>query len=162
MCHATHWNASTKLNLPHYQIISSMIKREMNSELYDGLIYVHKEAVNQQGYIKLTNADVNLFDTQVNFYPNNPKPVSLTVKQFLQGPEKVLAIEPTIDTEGSGMYRLIINNKDHDLAIKKIGELQLQLMKIKDTLPTMISSFKRFGLFPEVNGGPPICALLSD
>ena len=32
----------------------------MNSELYDGLIYVHQEAVNQQGYIELIDANVNL------------------------------------------------------------------------------------------------------
>ena len=65
-----------------------MIKREMNSELYDGLIYVHQEAVNQQGYIELTNADVDLFDTQVNFNPNNPQSVSLTVKNFSRDQEK--------------------------------------------------------------------------
>ena len=55
---------------------------------------------------------------------------------------------------------MITNNKD--LAIKKIGELQLHLMKEKDTLPTMISSFERFGSFPEVKGGPPIGASFRD
>ena len=49
----------------YYQIISKMIK--MNQELYDRMIYVHQEAVNKQGYIELTNADVDIFDTQVNF-----------------------------------------------------------------------------------------------
>ena len=147
---------------PYYQIISKMIKREMNSELYDRLIYVHQEAVNHQGYIELTNADVNLFDTQLNFLPDNPSSVPITVKQFLQGSEKILAIEPTINTEGSGTYCLIINNKDHDIAIKKIGKLQLQLIKAKDTSPTMISSLAWFQSYLEVNGGPPINASLSD
>ena len=31
---------------PYYQIISKMIEREMNQELYDRIIYVHQEAVN--------------------------------------------------------------------------------------------------------------------
>ena len=86
-----------------------MVKREMNSKLYDRLIYVHQEAVNQQGYIELTNADVNLFDTQLNFLLNDPRSVPITVKKFLQGSEKVLAIESTINTEGSGTYCLITN-----------------------------------------------------
>ena len=86
----------------------------------------------------------------------------ITVRKFLQGPGKVLAIEQTIDTEGSGKYRLIINNKDHAHSIKKIGELLVQLMKAKDTLPTMISSLARFLSYPEMNGGPPITASLSD
>ena len=85
-----------------------MAKREMNSELYDRLTYVHQEAVNQQGYIELTNADVDLFYTQLHFLPDNPTSVPIIVKKFLQGPGKVLAIEPTIDTEGSGTYRWII------------------------------------------------------
>ena len=57
---------------------------------------------------------------------------------------------------------MITNNKDHDLAIKKLGELQLHLMKEKYTIPAMISSFERFGSFPEVNSGPLIGASLSD
>ena len=130
---------------PYYQTISKMVKREMNSGLYDGLIYVHQEAVNQQGYIELTNVDIDLFDTLVNFHPKHPQSVSLTVKKFLQGPGKVLAIEPTIDTEESGTYRLITTNKDHDNTIKKLRELQIYLMKEKDTSPTMLSSFERFG-----------------
>ena len=73
---------------PYYQIISKMVKREMNSELYDGLIYVHQEVVNQQGYIELTNVDVNLFDTQLNFLLNNPTSVPLTVKNFSRDQEK--------------------------------------------------------------------------
>ena len=92
----------------------------MNSELYDRLIYVHQEAVNQQGYIEIMNANVDLFDTQLSFLPDNPTSVPITVKRFFQGPGKYLAIEPTIDTEGSGTFCLIINNKDNDLAIKKI------------------------------------------
>ena len=84
---------------PYYQIISRTIKREMKPELYDRLIYVHQEAVNQQGYIELTNVDIDLFDTLVNFHHKHPQSVSLTVGKFLQGPGKVLAIEPTIDTK---------------------------------------------------------------
>ena len=134
----------------------------MNKELYDRLIYVHQEAVNQHRYIELTNVDINLFDTLVNFHRKNPQSVPLTVKRFLQGPGKVLAIEPTVDTEGSRTQRLITNNKDHDIAIKKLGDLQIYIMKEKDTSPTMISSFERFGSYPEVNGRPPIGASMSD
>ena len=76
--------------------------------------------MNQQGYIELTNIDIDLYDTLVNFHPKHPQSVSLTVEKFLQGPGKVLAIEPTIDTEESGMYQLITNNKDHEIAIKKL------------------------------------------
>ena len=104
----------------YYQIMTKMMKRETNQESYDRIIYVHQEAVNQQGYIELTNADVDLFDTQVNFHLDNLTSVPLTVRKFLQGPGKVLAVEQTINTEGSGTYHLIINNKDHALAIKKI------------------------------------------
>ena len=32
---------------PYYQIISKIIKREMNQEFYDRIIYEHQEAVNQ-------------------------------------------------------------------------------------------------------------------
>ena len=102
MCPATAWNASTKLDLPYYQIISRTIKREMKPELYDRLIYLHQETVNQQGYIELTNVDIDLFDTLVKFHPKHPQSVSLTVKKILQGPERVQANEPTIDTEESG------------------------------------------------------------
>ena len=147
---------------PYYQIISKMIKRDMNQELYDRMIYVHQEAVNQQGYIELTNADVDLFDTQLNLFPDNLTSVPITVKKFLQGPEKVLAIEQTIDIEGSGKYLLIISNKDHSHSVKKIRELLVQLMKAKDTLPTMILSLARFLSYPEMNGGPTITASLND
>ena len=147
---------------PNYQTISEIIKREIKPELYDRLVYVHQEAVNHQGYIELTNVDVDLFDTLVNFHPKNPQPVPLTVKKFLQRPGKVLAIEPTIDTEESGTYQLITNNNGHDIAIKKLGELQIYLMKETDTSPTMISSFERFRLYLEVNGRPPIGASMSD
>ena len=147
---------------PYYQIISRSIKRDMDKELYDRLIYIHQEEVNQQGYIELTNVDTDLFDTLVNFHPKHPQSVSQTVKTFLQGPGKVLAIELTIDTEESGTYRLITNNKDHDIAIKKLRELQIYLMKEKDTSPTMISSFERFGAYLEVNGRPLIGDSTSD
>ena len=50
----------------------------MKPELYDRMIHLHKEAVNKQGYIKLTNVDVDLFETQVNFLQNNPKQVPIT------------------------------------------------------------------------------------
>ena len=116
------------------------------------MIHIHQGAVNKQGYTELTNADVGLFETQVNFFQNNPKSVPITVRKFLQGPGKVLAIEQTIDTEGSGKYLLIISNKDHSHSIKKIGELLVHLMKEKDTLPTMISSLARFLSYPEMNG----------
>ena len=86
----------------------------------------------------------------------------ITARKFLQGPGKVLAIEQTINKEEPGKYLLIISNKDHSHSIKKIGELLVQLMKAKDTLPIMISSITKFLLYPELDGGPPITASLSD
>ena len=94
----------------------------MKPELYDRMIHLYQDEVNKQGYIELTNIDVNLFETQMNFVQKNPNSVSITVRKFLQGPGKVLAIEQTIDTEESGKYLLIISNKDHSHSIKKIGE----------------------------------------
>ena len=88
-------------------------------------------------------------------FSNHLESVSITVKKFLQGQGKVLAIEPTIDTEDSGTYRLITYNKDHDVTINKLGVLQTHLMKEKKTNPTMITSFERFGKYIEVNGSPP-------
>ena len=86
----------------------------------------------------------------------------ITVRKFLQGPGKVLAIEQTIDTEDLGKYILIVSNKDHSHTIKKIGELLAHLKKEKDTLPTMRSSLAKFKSYPEMNGGPPITESLSD
>ena len=139
---------------PYYQIISKTIKRDMNKELYDRLLYVHQDEVNKQRYIEITNVHTDLFDTLVNF-SKHPQSVPGTVKKFLQGPGKVLAIEPTINTEESGTYKLITTNKDHDNTSKKLRELQMYLTKEKDTSPTIISSFGRFGAYLEVNGSPP-------
>ena len=133
----------------------------MNKELYERLIHLHQDEVNKQRYIEITNVHTDLFDTLVNF-SKHPQSVPVTVKKFLQGLGKVLAIEPTIDTEESGTYQLITNNKDHDIAIKKLGELQLHLTKEKGKIPTIISSFESVGSYPEVNGRPPIGDSMSD
>ena len=147
---------------PYYQLRPKKIKREMKPELYDRMIHLHQEVVNKQEYIELTSVDVDLFEAQVNFVQNNPKSVPITIRKFLQGPGKVLAIEQTINTEESGKHLLIISNKDHSHSIKKIGELLVHLMKEKDTLPTIISSLARFLSYPEMNGRPPITVSLSD
>ena len=56
---------------------------------------------------------------------------------------------------------MIVNNKDHPHATKKIGELLAYLYKEKDTLSTMKSSLARFNSYPEINGGPQITESLS-
>ena len=127
----------------------------MNHVLYDKLILLHQDEVNEQRYIEISNVNPDLFDTQVNFSKHHQS-IPTTVTKFLHGQGKVLAIEPTIDTKESGTYRLITNNKDHDITIKKLRELQTYLMKEKETNPTMITSFERFGTYIEVNGSPPI------
>ena len=77
------------------------------------------------------NIDADLFETQVNFVQNSPNSVSTTVRKFLRGPGKVLAIGQTINTEDLGKYILIVNNKNHPNTIKKIGELLAYLKKEK-------------------------------
>ena len=91
----------------------------------------------------------------MNFYPTNPQSEPYTVNKFLQGPGKVLAIEPTIDTEEFGTYRMITNNKDHDTRFIKLRDLQTYLMKEKEKNQTMISSLRIFGKYIEVIGSQP-------
>ena len=71
----------------------------MNPDLYDKLILRHQDEVNKQGHIVLINFGVDLFETRVNFAQNIPNSVPTTVRKFFHGPEKVLTIEQTIDTE---------------------------------------------------------------
>ena len=71
----------------------------MKQDLYDKLILRNQDEVKNQGYIVLTNIDVDLFETQVNFVKNLSNSVLITVRKFLHGPGDVLAIEQTIDTE---------------------------------------------------------------
>ena len=84
------------------------------------------------------------FEIQVNFAKHIPNSVPTSIRKFLYGPGKVLAIEPTSDTEDLGTYILIVSNKDYSHTFKKLGELLAYLDKEKDTLPTMISSLARF------------------
>ena len=91
---------------PYYQIIPKTVKRDMNKVLYDRLILLNQDEVNKQRFIDVTNVNPDLLDTLVNFHPNNPQSVPLTVKKFLHGLGKVLEIEPTINTEEHGTYRM--------------------------------------------------------
>ena len=133
----------------------------MNHVLYDKLILLHQDKVNEQRYIEILNVNPNLFETQVNFSKHHQS-IPITVTKFLHGKGKVLAIEPTIDTKESGTYRLITNNKGYETTITKLGELQTHLMNEKETNTTMITSFKRFGKYIEVNGSQPINDSTSD
>ena len=94
---------------PYYRIIPKTVKRDMNKELYNRLIQLNTNEVNSQRFIDVTHVDSDLFDSQINFHPDNPQSFPLTVKTFLHGPGKVLEIEPTIDTEEHGTYRMLIN-----------------------------------------------------
>ena len=66
----------------YYQLRSKMIKKEMKPELYDKMIHLHQDEVNKQGYIELTNANIDLFHTRLNFLSDNPTSVPITVKKF--------------------------------------------------------------------------------
>ena len=73
----------------------------------------------------------------------------------------MLEIKQIFDTEDLGKYIVIVSNKDHSHATKKIGELLAYMYKEKDILPTMKSSLAKFNSYPKMNGGPPITELLS-
>ena len=64
----------------------------------------------------------------------------------------MIAIEPTIDTEDCGTYRMITNNKEYDTTFNKLREPQTCLMKEKNKNPSMISSHRIFGKYIEVIG----------
>ena len=68
----------------------------------------------------------------------------------------MLAIKPRSDTEYLGKYILIVNNNNYSHASKKIEELMTYLYGEKLILPTMISSFEQFNIYPEMNGGFPV------
>ena len=75
---------------------------------------------------------------------------------FLHGPGKVLEIEPTIDTEDHGTYRMITTDSNHDTTLKKLNKLLTCLMKVKETNQSMITSVERFGSYVEVIGNQVI------
>ena len=117
--------------------------------------------MNKQEHIVLMNIGADMLETQVNFAKHIPNSVPATIRKFLHGPGKGLAIEQTIDTEDLGKYILLVSNKDHSHISKKIGELLAYLNKEKYSFSTMISSLEKFNSYPEMNGGPPITESLS-
>ena len=98
----------------------------------------------------------------IHFHPANTRSKPYEVTKFLQGPGKVLEIELTIDIEECGTYRLLTNDKDHDTTYNKLRELQTCLMKVKDTNPSMISSFRIYGNHIEVIGNQSTSAPTND
>ena len=102
------------------------------------------------------NIEADLFETQVNFAKYTPNSMLISIRKFLYGPGKVLAIEPTSDMEDTERYILIVSNNDYSHTSKKLEELLAYLDKEKDTLPTMISSLEKFNSYPEMNGGSPV------
>ena len=137
---------------PYYRIIPKTVKRDMNKELYDRLIQLNTDEVNNQQFFDVTHVDSDLFDSQINFHPDNPQSVPFTVKTFLHGPGRVLEIEPTIDTEEHGTYRMLTTNSNHDTTLKKLNELVTCLMKVKETNQSMTTSAEKFGGYIEVLG----------
>ena len=97
------------------------MKHDMKKELYDRLIQLNQDEVNNQQFIDITHVESDLFDSQVNFHPNNPQSVPLTVKKFLHGPGKVLETEPTMDMEKHGTYCMITTDTNHDTTYKKLN-----------------------------------------
>ena len=138
------------------------MKRDMNRELYDRFILLNQGEVNKQRYIDITNVTSDLFQSMINFHPTDTRSKPYEVTKFLQGPGKVLEIEPTIDTKECGTYQLLTTDKDPDTTYNKLKELQTCLMKVKDTNQSMISSFKRFGNYIEVIGNQPTSAPTND
>ena len=134
----------------YYQIIPKTVKRDMNRELCDRFILLNQDEVNKQRFIDITNVTPDLFQSMINFHPADTRSKPYEVIKFLHGLGKVLEIEPTIDTEERGTYRML--TKDHDITYNKLKELQTCLMTVKDTNPSMIASFKRFGNYIEVIG----------
>ena len=137
---------------PYYQIIPKTVKQDMNRELYDRFILLNQDEVNKQRYINITNVTPDLFQSMINFHLADTRSNPYEVTKFLQGPGKVLEIEPTIDTEERGTYQMLTTDKNHDITYNKLKELQTCLMTVKDTDPLMIASFKRFGNYIEVIG----------
>ena len=141
----------------YYIVRPKMMKKAMNPDLYDKLILRHQDKVNKQGHIVLKNIGVDLLETQVNFAKHTPNSsVPISIRKFLYGPRKVLAIEPTSDLEDLGKYILIVSNKNYSHKSKKLEELLAYLDKEKETIPTMILSLEKFNSYPEMNGGSPV------
>ena len=134
----------------------------MDRELYDRFILLNQDDLNKQRYIDITNVNPDLFNSMVNFHPANTWSKPYVVTKFLQGPGKVLTIEPTIDTAECGTYQMIMNNKDCDTTYNKLRELQTYLMKEKDTNPPMISSLRIFRNYIEVIGSQPTSVPTND
>ena len=57
---------------------------------------------------------------------------------------------------------MIVNNEDYAHATTKFDELLKHVYEAKHTLATMKSSHKRFGTYPEVNGGSPIDDIMNN
>ena len=107
----------------YYIVISKITKKAMNPETYDKLIIRHQGEVNQHGHIVLTNAGVGFYETQMNFAKSTTQSMLILIRKFLYGQGKILAIEPTSDTEILEKYIMIVNNNNYSHASKKIAEL---------------------------------------
>ena len=142
--------------LDYYIVRSKMMNKALDPETYDKLILQNQGDVNNQGHIVLMNIGVVFYETYVNFAKNTKNSKSILIRQFLYGLCKVLAIEPTSDTEDLGKWILIVHNDNYSDATNKLDKLIAYLYKEKFTLPTMISSFEQFHMYPEMNGGMPV------
>ena len=106
--------------LQYYVVRSKMMKKAMNPESYDKLILRHQGEVNKQGYIVPMNVGVDFYEIQVNFVKNTPNSMTLSIRKFLYGQGKCLAIEPTSDTKDLGKYIMIVNNNNYSHTSKKL------------------------------------------
>ena len=73
----------------------------------------------------------NLFETRFNFTKHISTSVSTSIRKFLYAAGKVVPIKQTIDTKDLWKYIVIVNNKDHFHATKKVRELLAYLYKKK-------------------------------
>ena len=102
------------------------------------------------------NIGVDFYETHINIAMNIKNSKAILIQQFLYGLCKVLAIEPTSNSKDLGKWILIVHNDNYFHAISKLDKLTAYLYKEKLTFPTMISSFKQFHTYPEINGGMPV------
>ena len=146
----------------HYAIRPKSLEKKLDNGGWDKLLRRHQGNVNNHRIMDLRNIDSKLFATKVNFQPMRENSQSLTIGKFRATIGRILAIEPTSDSEDLGKYIFIVNNKDYEYAKMKFDDVLKYVYEEKDTLATMKSSHERFGAYPEVNGGSPVDGTLND
>ena len=119
---------------PHYVIRPKTLKKQLNNGGWDQLLRRHQGNGNNQSIMDLRKIDNKFFDIKINFQPLVENSQSITIRKFLTTIGRVVAIEPTSDTEELGKYIMIVKNKDYDHAKRKFDDILEYVYKEKDTL----------------------------